>query len=79
VDEERNAEHLSVEIDLLVGQMEVQENFLVYLDFPMLMNNRMMMIELVHHYHVKMGLLYDIIRWMVDEERRALVIYFVNR
>jgi hypothetical protein len=45
----------------------------------MLMNNKMMMIELEHHYHVKMELLYDKIRLEIDEERQVLVILFASR
>jgi len=60
-------------------QMVVQENFLVYLHFQMLMNNKMMMIELEYRYHVKMELLYEKIRLLIVDERQVLVILFVNR
>ncbi len=79
VDEEKNEEHLFVEIELVDDQKEVQENFLVYLHFPRLMNNTMRMIEQEHHYHVTMELLYEIIRSGIDEVRQVLVILFVNR
>jgi hypothetical protein len=79
VDEGRNEQHLFVEMVMWVDQMEVQENFLVYLYFLMLMNNKMKMTELEHHYHVMMVLLYDIIRLVIDEERLVLVILFVSR
>jgi hypothetical protein len=79
VDEGRNGQHLFVEMVMWVDQMEVQENFLVYLYFLMLMNNKMKMTELEHHYHVMMVLLYDIIRLVIDEERLVLVILFVSR
>jgi hypothetical protein len=79
VDEGRNGQHLFVEMVMWVDQMEVQENFLVYLYFLMLMNNKMKMTELEHHYHAMMVLLYDIIRLVIDEERLVLVILFVSR
>ncbi len=74
-DEEKIEEHLFVEIEML----DVQENFLVYLYFRMLRNNKMMMIELEHRYHVKMELLYERIRLVMDEERQVLVILFASR
>lgn len=66
-------------IEILIDQVEVQMNFLVYLHFQMLLNNTMMMIELELHYHVMMELLYDEIRLAIDEELQVLVISFVNR